>query len=336
MRKPFVLTIVDRKVSWYNYWKSFVAKFLWEIILLGIFLLELVFLKIYLPAILSPDVFLGITINFMETALISLPMALVIITKNIDISVGSMLALVSVILALSVQAAVPLWLAIPIALVAGVLAGCVNGLLITKMNIPALVVTLGTFSLYRGIAYVILGDQTYHNYSESFMKLGRGAVFEIIPVPLLIFLIFAVLFAVLLHTTVFGRYVYAIGNNKKAAFYSGVKVNQITMIIFAMVGLMTAIAAIVMTARNASTRGNMATGLELDVITAVVLGGVAMEGGKGNILGVIFAIFIIGILRNGMYALNVSPEIMKIAIGGMLILSLLVPKFIKLPKGVRV
>jgi rhamnose transport system permease protein len=335
MRKEPVLATVNQEVSWYNYCKSFVAKFLWEIILFGILLLELVFLKIYLPTVLSPDVFLGITNNFMETALIALSMALVIITKNIDISVGSMLALVSVILALCVQAAAPLWLAILVTLVVGILAGCVNGVLITKMNIPALVVTLGTFSLYRGIAYVILGDQTYHNYSESFMNLGQGTIFGIVPVPLLIFLIFAVLFAVLLHTTVFGRYVYAIGNNKKAALYSGVKVNQITMIIFAMVGLMTAIASIVMTARNASTRGNMATGLELDVITAVVLGGVAMEGGKGNILGVILAVFIIGILRNGMYALNISPEIMKIAIGGMLILSLLVPKLIKLPKGVR-
>jgi rhamnose transport system permease protein len=305
-----------------------ISRYRWEIMLLGILVIELVLFRVYLPLLMNPSVMLGITINFMETGLIMLPMVLVIISKNIDISVGSMLALVSIVIATSFQAGLPMGAAIVLALAMGALAGFFNGLLTAKMKIPSLVVTLGTYSLYRGIAYVVLGDQTFHDYPESFLSIGRGTVLSIVPIPLVVFVVFAILFALLLHKTTFGRKVYATGNNQKATLYSGVRVDWIIVGLFTMTGVMTAVASVILTSRNASTRGNMALGMELDVITAVVLGGTSIGGGKGTILGAVISILMIGLLRNGMYAKNISPEIMKIVIGGLLIVSLLVPRFL--------
>lgn len=299
--------------------------FWWEVVLVGILAIEFVLLWLYFPRMLRPRIFLGVTINFMEMGIVALAMAFVIISKNIDISVASTIALVSVILAMLSQHGAPLWLCILAGLVAGALAGTFNGLLITKMKIPALVVTLGTMSLYRGAAYVVTGDQTYSKYPPAFVFIGRGAVLGV-PVPLLAFV---ALFAVswfILHRTTFGRKSFAIGNNQTAALYSGIKVDRVLIAIFTLTGLYSAVAGVIMTSRNNSTRGNMAQGLELDVITAVVLGGVSMDGGKGNLVGVVLAVFVIGIIRNGMYALNLSAELMKIIIGCLLILSLLLPR----------
>jgi rhamnose transport system permease protein len=303
-------------------------RYRWEIILLGILAIELVLFRLLLPQLMDPSVLLGITINFMETGLITLPMVLVIISKNIDISVGSMLALVSIVIASCFQAGLPMGAAIFLALAMGAVAGFFNGLLTAKMKIPSLVVTLGTYSLYRGIAYVVLGDQTFHNYPESFLSIGRGTVLSIVPIPLLVFGVFAIFFALLLHKTTFGRKVYAIGNNQKATLYSGVRVDWIIVGLFTMTGVMTGVASVILTSRNASTRGNMALGMELDVVTAVVLGGTSIGGGKGTILGAVVSVLMIGLLRNGMYAKNISPEIMKIVIGGLLIVSLLLPRFL--------
>lgn len=297
----------------------------WEVVLLGILVLEMALLYFYFPKLLQPKVFLSSTINYMEMGIVALAMAFVIISKNIDISVASIIALVSVVLAASTWSGYPLWLGVCLGLAAGIAAGLFNGVLITKMKIPALVVTLGTMSLYRGAAYVVTGDQTFSKYPPSFSFLGRGTLWSM-PIS---FIVFAVLFAIawfVLHRTTFGRKVYAIGSNKTAAFYSGIKVDRVLIAVFALTGLFSAIAGVIMTSRNNSTRGNMAQGLELDVITMVVLGGVGMDGGKGNLLGVVMAVFIIGIFRTGMYAMNVSSELMRIFIGGLLIFSLLVPR----------
>ncbi len=303
--------------SGFRYW--------WEVVLLGILVLEVVLLAVYFPRMLQPRIFLGVTINFMEMGIIALAMAFVIISKNIDISVASIIAMVSVILASLSRVGVPLWIAIPAGLVVGTLGGVFNGFLITKVKIPALVVTLGTMSLYRGAAYVVTGDQTYSKYPPAFSAFGRGTVVGI-PIPLLVFIVLFAMCWFLLHNTTFGRKTFAIGNNQTAALYSGIKVDRVLIAIFGMTGLFSAIAGIIMTSRNNSTRGNMAQGLELDVITAVVLGGVSMDGGKGNLIGVVMAVFIIGIIRSGMYALNLSSELMKIVIGCLLILSLLLPR----------
>lgn len=297
----------------------------WEVVLVGILAVEFVLLYFYFPRMLRPRVFLGVTINFMEMGIIALGMAFVVISKNIDISVASTIALVSVVLATLSKSGAPLWLCVAAALAAGAVAGAFNGLLITRMKIPALVVTLGTMSLYRGAAYVVTGDQTYSKYPPEFSFLGRGTIWGA-PVPLLVFGVLFVVSWFILHRTTFGRKTYAIGNNQTGALYSGIKVDRVLVAIFTLTGLYAAVAGVIMTSRNNSTRGNMAQGLELDVITAVVLGGVSMDGGRGNMIGVVLAVFIIGIIRSGMYALNLSTELMKIIIGCLLIMSLLLPR----------
>lgn len=301
----------------------------WNIVLIAILLIEAVMIWIFIPNMIAPRQLLDTTTNFIEVAIIALGMAFVIISKNIDISVGSTLALVSVVIAVCFQAGLPQGFIIVLALATGALLGLVNGTISTKLKIPALVVTLGTYSLYRGIAYVVLGDQTYHEYPGSFLTVGSGHIGGVVPIPFVAFACLVALAAFLLHRTTFGRKIYAIGNNAKAVRYSGVRVDENVIAVFAMTGLLTAVASIIMTARNASTRGNMASGIELDTIAAVVLGGVGIEGGRGSILGVVVSVFVLGFLRNGMYALNVSPELMKIAIGGLLIVSLLFPKLFR-------
>jgi rhamnose transport system permease protein len=310
--------------------RRFFASHQWELILLSILVCELIFFKIFLPNLLNPFTLMEITINFMEVGIIAIPMAYIIISKNIDISVGSMIALDSIVLALCFQLGLPQMVSILITLICGAFAGFVNGVITTKMKIPSLVVTLGTFSLYRGIAYVVLGDETFHAYPDSFLIIGRGNIFKMIPISLVVFIFLCVIFGILLHHSTFGRKVYAIGNNQKASRFSGVLVDKTIIILFVLIGMITAIASVILTSRNASTRGNMALGIELDTITAVVLGGVNISGGKGNLLGVVLSIFIIGLLRNGMYAQNISPEIMKIVIGGLLISSLLIPKLFEI------
>lgn len=300
----------------------------WELILAGVIVAELILIHIYFPRLLRPDIFLGITINFMETGIVALAMAFIIISKNIDISVGSIISLVSMSMALCVKAGLPDWVAIVAGVITGILAGAVNGLITARLAIPSLVVTLGTMSLYRGITYVAFGDETFSLYSETVRWLGRGKLFGILPFPLLVFVVMAVALWFLLQHTTFGRQVYAIGNNQMAALYSGVRVNRVLVTVFAMAGVAAAVAGVIMTGRNASTRGSMALGLELDAITAVVLGGVSIDGGRGHILGVVQAVFVIGLIRNGMYTLNISSEIMKIVIGALLIISLLIPKLI--------
>lgn len=300
----------------------------WEVILAGVLIAELALIQIYFPRMLRPNIFLGITINFMEAGIVALFMAFIIISKNIDISVGALISLVSMTMALCVRAGLPDWAAIAGGLVTGLVGGMFNGFLTAGLKIPSLVVTLGTMSLYRGITYVAFGDETFSAYSQAVRWLGRGKLWGIVPFPLIVFAVLAVVSWFVLQRTTFGRQVYAIGNNETAALYSGVRVKRVVVTIFAMVGVAAAIAGIIMTGRNASTRGSMALGLELDAITAVVLGGVSIDGGRGHILGVVEAVFVIGLIRNGMYALNISPEIMKIVIGSLLIISLLLPKLI--------
>jgi len=259
--------------------RRFLALHQWELILLSILACELILFKIYLPNLLNPATMLEITINFMEVGIIAIPMAYIIISKNIDISVGSMIALDSIVLALCFQLGLPQMVSILITLICGAFAGCINGVITTKMKIPSLVVTLGTFSLYRGIAYVVLGDETFHAYPDSFLIIGRGNIFKIIPISLVVFVFLCMIFGVLLHNSTFGRKVYAIGNNQKASRFSGVLVDKTIIILFILIGVITAIASVILTSRNASTRGNMALGIELDTITAVVLGGVNIAGG---------------------------------------------------------
>jgi rhamnose transport system permease protein len=192
--------------------------------------------------------------------------------------------------------------------------------------LPALVVTLGTFAFYRGMAYVMLGDQAARGYPEAFTFLGQGTLGEVrFPFSAVLFIVFALIFGLILHKTSFGRYLYVIGNNEDAGFYSGVNVARAKLIIFTLSGFMAALAGLVLAARFGSTRPDIGTGLELAVITAVVLGGVSISGGIGTMVGAILSLILIGLMRFGMGLINVPGQGQNIVIGLLLVLSILLP-----------
>jgi len=300
----------------------------WESLLSIIFIATLVLFSILSPVFLDADNLVDATFNFMEKAIIAMPMIFVILCGDIDISVASIIALSSLFMGMASEAGASTPALIGIGLGVGLLAGLLNGLLITRLDIPAIAVTLGSMSLFRGISNAVLGDKAYTKYPEDFGFLGQGYVLGI-PVQVLVFAAVAAIAAVVLNATVFGRYAYAIGNNKTAARFSGVPVQDVRLAIFAATGLLSGLAGILLTSRIGSTRPNIASGWELDVITTVVLGGVAITGGKGNVAGVIIAAFLLGYMKFGMGVLNVPGKVMNIITGALLVVAILLPRAVE-------
>lgn len=300
----------------------------WESMLFFIFIAVFVGNSLLSPYFLDPFNLFDATFNFMEKAVMAMPMMFVILLGDIDISVASIISLSSLFMGMASAAGADTPAILAIGLAVGLLAGIFNGLLITRLAIPSIAVTLGSSSLFRGIANAVLGDQAYTKYPASFAFVGQGYLGDsIVPFEILIFLATALFAGVVLNNTVYGRHVYAVGNNKTAARFSGVPVDRIRLIAFAVNGLAAGVAAIMLTSRIGSTRPNIASGYETDVITIVVLGGVAITGGKGNIAGVIISIFLLGYLKFGMGVLNVPGKVMNIITGVLLVVAILLPKF---------
>jgi len=258
--------------------------------------------------------------------LMMLPMVFIIITGNIDLSVASNMGMSASFMGLLHNMGANIWVAGLAGLLLGTLGGMLNGYLVSRVKLPALVVTLGTYAFYRGLAYGFLGDQAARGYPKAFTYLGQGKVFgTLIPFSVVLFVVLAIIFGLVLHRTTFGRYLYAIGNNENATLYSGVPVARIKFIIYTLSGFMAALAGLILAARFGSTRPDIGTGLELAVITAVVLGGVDINGGKGTMLGAVLSLLLIGLMRFGMGLLNIQGQVQGIVIGSLLILSILLP-----------
>ncbi len=299
----------------------------WEALLVILLLIGVVIGSVLSPYFLSSfNLEYALPSNIMEIAIMALPMTLIIIAGEIDLSVASVLGLASVVLGVLWQSGHPLWLAIGVALLVGLVGGSLNGLLVTKLALPSLVVTIGTLALYRGLAYVVLGDQAVSNFPTAFTNLGFGTIPGTeIPWSGLIFAILVVIFVVVLHFSLLGRQLYAMGNNKEAARFSGINVNRVKLMLFILSGLIAALAGVIFTARFSSARPDNAVGFELYVVTVVLLGGVNIFGGRGSLLGVVLAIFIVGVLQNALSLVNISGDIQSLAIGLLLILSVLGP-----------
>ena len=256
----------------------------------------------------------------------ALPMTLIIIVGEIDLSVASGMGLASVILGMLTAAGQPIWLAILVALVIGAVAGLFNGLCVTLLGLPSLVVTLGTLALYRGLAYVIMGDKAVSNFPAAFTNLGFGKVDgTLIPQSAVIFVLLAIIFVIVLHFSLWGRQLYAIGNNKEAARFSGINIRRVKLLLFLVSGVIAALAGIIFTARFSSARPDNALGFELDVVTIALLGGVSINGGRGTLVGVLLSIFIVAMVRNTLGLVDISGDIQNFVIGLLLILSVLVP-----------
>jgi len=314
--------------------RSFLSGFLrWEWFLVVLIALVVLINTRLSPYFLNVDNLFRASSDFMEMGLMMLPMVLIIITGNVDLAVASTLGMSASLMGVLFNLGWNIWPAAAAALLLGLAGGLLSGYLISRLKVPALVITLGTYAFYRGLAYVMLGDQAARNYPASFTYIGQGTLPGTpVPFSLLLFSVAAVIFGLVLHKTVFGRYLYAIGSNQDAVVYSGIPVARIKIILFAVSGLMSALAGLVLAARFGSTRPDIGTGLELAVITAAVLGGVDINGGKGSMVGAILALLLVGLMRFGMGLLNVQGQVQGIAIGILLVLSILLPN---LPQIIR-
>ncbi|PBC01514.1 ABC transporter permease [Mesorhizobium sp. WSM3860] len=301
------------------------AIFSWEALLVVIAVLIFAVNSLASPYFLDPWSLSDLTFNFTEKGLIALAMALLIISGEIDLSVAAIVALASTMMGMAVQAGAGTPVLVAIGVVTGLGCGAFNGLLVTRLGLPSIVVTIGTMSLFRGIAFIILGDQAYKGYPESFAFFGQGYVWWVFSFELALFLLAALVYWFVLHRTSFGRRVFAIGNNSVACQFSGVRVDRIKFILFCLTGLMSGIASVLITSRLGSTRPSIAQGYELEAITMVVLGGVSILGGAGSILGVVLAAFIMGLVTFGLGLLNVPGIVMSIFIGLLLIIVIALP-----------
>lgn len=311
--------------------RSFLSIFQrWEWMLVGLIAID-VFINMRLtPHFLDARNLSRASSDFMEIGLMMLPMVFIIITGNIDLSVASNLGMSASFMGLLRNMGINIWIAAGAALLLGTLGGMLNGYLIAKVRLPALVVTLGTYAFYRGLAYVFLGDQAARGYPEAFTYFGQGKVFDtLIPFSAALFACLAILFGLVLHRSTFGRYLYSIGNNENAANFSGIPVARIKFILYTLSGFMASLAGLILAARFGSTRPDIGAGLELAVITAVVLGGVDINGGKGSMPGAVLSLLLIGLMRFGMGLLNVQGQVQGIAIGSLLILSILIPSVVR-------
>ena len=258
-----------------------------------------------------------------EVGLVALAMTFVIVTGGIDLSVGSILGLTAILFGVFWQnVGLPLPAAVVAAIACGTIAGFGNGLIITRFNVPPLIATLATLALYRGLAEGISQARSVRGYPEWFFVFGQG---EVLGVPFQLWILGAAtaIAAVILGMTPFGRATYAIGANEVAARFSGIRVNATKLWIYTAAGFLSALAAIIFVSRVTTTRSDMGTGVELDVITGVVLGGTSIFGGRGTIIGTALGLILIQALKNGLALSGVKGDGTIVVIGVVLIAAIL-------------
>lgn len=307
----------------------------WETLLLAIAVAVFTINALSSPYFLNAWNLSDATFNFTEKAMIAFAMAMLIIAGEIDLSVASIIALASTAMGFVMQLGFSAPYLVATGMAVGLLCGAFNGLLVTRYGLPSIVVTIGTMSLFRGIAYIALGDQAYTGYPADFAFFGQGYVWWVISFEFALFIVLGILFGILLHKTNFGRAVYAIGNNQVGAQFSGIRTGRVKFILFLLTGLMSGIAAICLTSRLGSTRPSIAFGWELEIVTMVVLGGVNILGGSGTIVGVVIAAFVMGMVTFGFGLLNVPGIVMSIFIGLLLIGVIALPKLFGMIKRAR-
>jgi rhamnose transport system permease protein len=270
----------------------------------------------------SPITMTYLLLDVTPILLIALPMTLVIITGEIDLSVASVVGLSSVVLGTLHQGGLPIEAAGLVALVVGAIAGAVNGFLITVVGLPSLAVTIGTLALYRGLAVGLLGTTAVTDFTEFWTDLAKSKIGSTgVPSVMILFVILLIAFAIVLHFTPFGRGIFAIGLSPEAARFSGIHVERTKFILFVLSGTVSALAGIYYTLRFGSARGDNATGLELSVIAAVLLGGVSIFGGRGALHGVIAGVLLIGVLGSALRLANVTSDVINIITGTLLVAS---------------
>jgi rhamnose transport system permease protein len=297
----------------------------WESMLGLVLIAEFLFFANVSPYFLDVWTLSDASYNFTERAIVALPLALLIIAGEIDISVAAIIALASVAMGLAAAHGLGTFEVTAIGLGTGLLAGAINGALVTVGRVPSIVATIGTMTLFRGAAYAVLGDRVLKDYPASFSVLGQGYALGPITIELAMFTVLAIAFALFLHFTRWGRTIYAIGANPTASRCSGVAVDRYKFLLFAITGLFSGLAAVLLTSRLGSTRPSIAQGWELEIISMVILGGVSVWGGKGGILGVVLAAIVLGFVNFGLGLMNIPGIVMSIIVGALLITVVAIP-----------
>lgn len=285
---------------------------------------------LFLVFALASDIFissrnlLNITRQVSVNALIAIGMTFVIVTGGIDLSVGSVISFAGIIASsMIVEMNLPIWLAVAVGVLVGTLTGLVNGLLITFLNMPAFITTMGTMTMLRGLGYIYTQGYPIYNLPKAFKVIGQGHIGSI-PIPTIILIVVAVIAYLILRRTVFGRHVYALGGNMEASRLMGIHVKTVQLLTYVFCGTVTGVAAIVSTARLGSGMPTIGTGYELDAIAAAVIGGAAMAGGSGTIPGTILGALLLGVLSNGLSLLNVDSYVMQVISGAVVIIAVLI------------
>ena len=300
----------------------------WETLLVFIFLAVNVMNATLSPYYLDAyNLFTNIN-GFLVKGIIALPMAYILLLGDIDLSVGGNVCLSATMLGIVYNATGSIWLGILACLITGTVCGILNGVILIKFTeLAPMIVTLATNIIFRGLSERILGDGSTGGMQsvEWFTDIFYGRVFGLIPYPFVIFAVLAVVFALVMHKTVFGRHMYAIGANKQAAAYAGIKVQKTRLIVYTLTGFICGFAAVIYCANLGSVKSNVAEGFELEAISMCVLGGISTAGGKGTMVGALIAIFIIGLLRYGLNLINLSGQTIRIILGALLIAVVLYP-----------
>lgn len=300
-----------------------------EGVLLVILVLSVLLLSTQTDVFLTVDNLLNQGRLLTEIGLLALPMTYIIITGGIDLSVGSIFGLSAIMLGHSWQAwGLPLEAAIVVALLTGVICGFVNGLFIVRVGVPPLIMTLATLALFRGMALGISQGRSARGYPDWFLELGAGEVLGV-PTQLWILVVAALVSAFILARTVFGRSLYAIGNNELGARFSGIPVGRNKLLIYTFSGFMAGLSGYIFVSRVTTTRSDMGTGHELDVIAAVVLGGTSIFGGTGSIAGTVIGVVLIQLLKNGLALTGVTGDATIVVIGTVLICAILINNFVQ-------
>jgi AI-2 transport system permease protein len=302
--------------------------FRWEGALVLFIILEMIFFSLWNPDFLNFTNLLYSMNDYVYIGLAAIPMTYVIITRGIDVSVGSVIGLTSISIGVLWKGGTEVWLAVLAALVISAFAGAINGVIVANSNVQPLVVTLGTMFLFSGIALVLSGGGSASGYEgisgfpDPFVQLANGATFGV-PNPILFLLIFMVLFAVMLHFTRFGRQIFLVGINAKAARYSGIRTKSILIWSYIIAGLGGGICGVILTSYFSSARSDLGTDAVLPVITAVVLGGTSITGGKGTVVGTGIASIVIGMMQYGLQMMSMTSQETNVVIGFLLIVAVL-------------
>jgi rhamnose transport system permease protein len=309
----------------------------WEVLIAGLIIAVCIVGQGLSSEFLTADSFTTAGLDLSEVALMALPLALVVIAAEIDLSVASVLALSSAIMGELWNAGLPVELIAPICIAVGAVCGAFNGFLVTRLGLPSLAVTIGTLALFRGLAFVVIGDNSVTDFPATWTDRAFGNFAgTAIPNTMVLFAVLAIAFGVLLHQTAFGRSVYAAGANEEAARFSGIRVKRIKLTLFVLSGAVAALAGVVISLRNSTAAANVGQGFELSAVAAVVLGGVSIFGGRGSIVGVVLALVLLGGIQKALtLAEGISSYWVQIVIGALLIGSVLGPNVVARAREAR-